>query len=129
MIGDKKMGGKILSYRDLEVWENGVKLAKDIYRLTETFPNHELYSLTSQLRRASVSVPSNIAEGFVRNSTKEFIYFLFISLGSLAEIETQIEIAIELNYTNIAKTEELKNSIQVLMKQIRTLINSLKNKL
>lgn len=123
------MGGKILSYRDLEVWENGVKLAKDIYRLTETFPNHELYSLTSQLRRASVSVPSNIAEGFVRNSTKEFIYFLFISLGSLAEIETQIEIAIELNYTNIAKTEELKNSIQVLMKQIRTLINSLKNKL
>jgi len=129
VIGDKKMGGKILSYRDLEVWENGVKLAKDIYRLTETFPNHELYSLTSQLRRASVSVPSNIAEGFVRNSTKEFIYFLFISLGSLAEIETQIEIAIELNYTNIAKTEELKNSIQVLMKQIRTLINSLKNKL
>ena len=129
MIGDKKMGGKILSYRDLEVWENGVKLAKDIYRLTETFPNHELYSLTSQLRRASVSVPSNIAEGFVRNSTKEFIYFLFISLGSLAEIETQIEIAIELNYTNIAKTEELKNFIQVLMKQIRTLINSLKNKL
>ncbi len=123
------MGGKILSYRDLEVWENGVKLAKDIYRLTEAFPNHELYALTSQLRRASVSVPSNIAEGFVRNSTKEFIYFLFISLGSLAEIETQIEIAIELNYTNIAKTEELKNSIQVLMKQIRTLINSLKNKL
>jgi four helix bundle protein len=129
VIGDKKMGGKILSYRDLEVWENGVKLAKDIYRLTETFPNHELYSLTSQLRRASVSVPSNIAEGFVRNSTKEFIYFLFISLGSLAEIETQIEIAIELNYTNIAKMEELKNYIQVLMKQIRTLINSLKNKL
>jgi len=123
------MGGKILSYRDLEVWENGVKLAKDIYRLTEAFPNHELYALTSQLRRASVSVPSNIAEGFVRNSTKEFIYFLFISLGSLAEIETQIEIAIELNYTNIAKTEELKNFIQVLMKQIRTLINSLKNKL
>jgi len=129
VIGDKKMGGKILSYRDLEVWENGVKLAKDIYRLTEAFPNHELYALTSQLRRASVSVPSNIAEGFVRNSTKEFIYFLFISLGSLAEIETQIEIAIELNYTNIAKTEELKNFIQVLMKQIRTLINSLKNKL
>ena len=123
------MGGKILSYRDLEVWENGVKLAKDIYRLTEAFPNHELYALTSQLRRASVSVPSNIAEGFVRNSTKEFIYFLFISLGSLAEIETQIEIAIELKYTNIAKTEELKNFIQVLMKQIRTLINSLKNKL
>jgi four helix bundle protein len=83
------MEGKILSYRDLEVWKNGVKLAKDIYLLTETFPNHELYALTSQLRRAAVSVPSNIAEGFVRNSTKNFVRFLYISLGSLAEIDTQ----------------------------------------
>ena len=123
------MEDKILSFRDLEVWRNGVKLARDIYQLTGTFPNHELYALTSQLRRAAVSVSSNIAEGFVRNSTKDFVRFLYISLGSLAEIETQIEIALELNYTDITKTEELKNSIQVLMKQIRSYINALKRKI
>ncbi|MDK2829149.1 MAG: hypothetical protein PWP67_1964 [Clostridium butyricum] len=72
------MEGKILSYRDLEVWKNGVKPAKDIYRLTEGFFNHELYALTSQLRRAAISVSSNIAEGFVRNSTKDFERFCAI---------------------------------------------------
>jgi four helix bundle protein len=123
------MESKILSYRDLEVWKNGVKLAKDIYRLTETFPNHELYALTSQLRRASVSVSSNIAEGFVRNSTKDFVRFLYISLGSLAEIETQIEIAKELNYTENNKTEALENFIEIQTKQLRSFINALKRKI
>jgi four helix bundle protein len=123
------MGEKILSYRDLEVWKNGIKLAKDIYRLTETFPNHELYALTSQLRRAAISVPSNIAEGFVRNSTKDFVRFLYISLGSLAEIETQIEIAKELNYTENNKTEALENFIEIQTKQLRSFINALKRRI
>ena len=123
------MESKIVSYRDLEVWKNGVKLAKDIYRLTETFPNHELYALTSQLRRASVSVSSNIAEGFVRNSTKDFVRFLYISLGSLAEIETQLEIAKQLNYTENSKTEALENFIEIQTKQLRSFINALKRRI
>ena len=118
------MKEKILSYKDLEVWKNGVKLAKDIYWLTETFLYHELYALTSQLRRAAVSVSSNIAEGYVRNSTKEFVHFLYISLGSLAEIDTQLQLAKELNYTE--NTEELQNFIEMQMQQIRSFINALK---
>ena len=123
----KEMKEKILSYKDLEVWKNGVKLAKDIYRLTETFLYHELYALTSQLRRAAVSVSSNIAEGYVRNSIKEFVHFLYISLGSLAEIDTQLQLAKELNYTE--NTEELQNFIEMQMKQIRSFINALKRKI
>ena len=123
----KEMKEKILSYKDLEVWKNGVKLAKDIYWLTETFLYHELYALTSQLRRAAVSVSSNIAEGYVRNSTKEFVHFLYISLGSLAEIDTQLQLAKELNYTE--NTEELQNFIEMQMKQIRSFINALKRKI
>jgi len=118
------MKEKILSYKDLEVWKNGVKLAKDIYWLTETFLYHELYALTSQLRRAAVSVSSNIAEGYVKNSTKEFVHFLYISLGSLAEIDTQLQLAKELNYTE--NTEELQNFIEMQMQQIRSFINALK---
>jgi four helix bundle protein len=120
----KEMKEKILSYKDLEVWKNGVKLAKDIYWLTETFLYHELYALTSQLRRAAVSVSSNIAEGYVKNSTKEFVHFLYISLGSLAEIDTQLQLAKELNYTE--NTEELQNFIEMQMQQIRSFINALK---
>jgi len=120
----KEMKEKILSYKDLEVWKNGVKLAKDIYWLTETFLYHELYALTSQLRRAAVSVSSNIAEGYVRNSIKEFVHFLYISLGSLAEIDTQLQLAKELNYTE--NTEELQNFIEMQMQQIRSFINALK---
>ena len=123
----KEMKEKILSYKDLEVWKNGVKLAKDIYGLTEMFPYHELYALTSQLRRAAVSVSSNIAEGYVRNSTKEFVHFLYISLGSLAEIDTQLQLAKELNYTE--NTEELQNFIEMQMQQIRSFINALKRKI
>ncbi len=123
----KEMKEKILSYKDLEVWKNGVKLAKDIYWLTETFLYHELYALTSQLRRAAVSVSSNIAEGYVRNSTKEFVHFLYISLGSLAEIDTQLQLAKELNYTE--NTEELQNFIEMQMQQIRSFINALKRKI
>jgi len=123
----KEMKEKILSYKDLEVWKNGVKLAKDIYWLTETFLYHELYALTSQLRRAAVSVSSNIAEGYVKNSTKEFVHFLYISLGSLAEIDTQLQLAKELNYTE--NTEELQNFIEMQMQQIRSFINALKRKI
>ena len=86
------------SYKDLEVWKVAMDLVMDIYRITGSFPSSELYGLSSQMRRCAVSIPSNIAEGAGRRNTKEFIQFLYISNGSLSELETQIEIAFRLNY-------------------------------
>jgi len=86
----EKIKTEIKSFRDLNIWKDALKLVKLIYEITQTFPNSELYGLTSQIRRAAVSVPSNIAEGHIRKSTAEFKHFLFIALGSLAEVETLI---------------------------------------
>src|SRR5258708_1498266 len=88
----------IKSYRDLETWQTAMGLVAQIYRVTKIFPKDELYSLTSQLRRAAVSVPSNIAEGQGRDSTKEFLHHLSIAHGSLCEVETQLLIAQRLEY-------------------------------
>lgn len=116
----------IKSYRDLEVWKKAMDLSVNIYSQTKNFPASEMYGLTSQLRRAAISVPSNIAEGSSRNSTKEFIQFLYMSNGSLSEIETQLEIAIRLNYLE-------ENTLQPQINHIRSmlsgLIKSLKSKL
>jgi four helix bundle protein len=90
----------VKSFRDLDVWRLGVELAETVYRVTARFPKAELFGLTSQMRRAAVSIPSNIAEGRARNSTREFLHFLSISRGSLAELETQLELAIRLDYTD-----------------------------
>jgi four helix bundle protein len=84
---------KIKSYKDLLVWQKGMLLAKFVYSQTQQFPDSERYGLTAQIRRAAVSVPSNIAEGYGRNSTDDYIRFLRISIGSLYEIQTQLEIA------------------------------------
>jgi four helix bundle protein len=81
------------SHKDLIVWQKGIELSKQIYILTENFPKEEIYGITSQMRRASISIPSNIAEGRSRNTRKDFIQFLRIALGSASELETQIEIA------------------------------------
>jgi four helix bundle protein len=88
--------GAMSSYRDLVAWKKGMRLALDVYRATKSFPREELYGLTSQLRRAAVSIPSNIAEGQARFSHKEFHHFLGNAKGSLAEIDTQILLAQEL---------------------------------
>ncbi|MBJ6752181.1 four helix bundle protein [Geomonas anaerohicana] len=82
----------VRSYRDLKVWQVGVELVGQVYALTGSFPKTEIFGLTSQIQRAAVSVPSNIAEGHARGSRKEFLHFLTISLGSLAELETQLMI-------------------------------------
>jgi four helix bundle protein len=91
------------SYRDLQIWQLGVDLALEIYRLTADFPKHEQYGLTSQLRRAAVSIPSNIAEGHARKTQREFQRFLNIAKGSLAELETQLTIAKELGFGDVEK--------------------------
>ena len=86
------------SFRDLRVWQEAMKLAAEIYRGTANFPKHELYGLTQQIRRAAVSVPSNIAEGKGHRSDREFVHFLFHARGSLLELQTQLQIAEELQY-------------------------------
>jgi four helix bundle protein len=87
-----------MDHKDLDVWKKGIDSVLEIYRLSDAFPKTEIYGLTDQLRRAAVSIPSNIAEGAARGSDKEFIHFLYIALGSLAEAETQIIIAKRLEY-------------------------------
>ena len=117
----------ILSYRDLNVWQNGMDLVEDVYKITANFPKEEKYGLTSQLRRCSVSIPSNIAEGFMRKSTKEYIQFLYISLGSLGELDTQMEIAVRLSFIEWQK--EFNEKWLIVRKQLYGLVKSLKNKL
>ena len=85
-------------HKDLDVWKLSMELVTEIYELTREFPEHEIYGLSSQLRRAAVSIPSNIAEGAARNTDKDFLRFVYIASGSLAEVETQLQIAANLEY-------------------------------
>lgn len=89
---------KIRSYKDLNIWKQSIELVKDVYKISYSFPKEELYVLTSQIRRTVISIPSNIAEGFARFYNKEYRQFLYIALGSCAELETQITIANNLKY-------------------------------
>jgi four helix bundle protein len=94
------MENKTRNYRDLVVWQKGIELAKLIYPLSACFPADERFGLTSQIRRASVSVPSNIAEGQARHTTGEFVQFISHAEGSVAEIDTHLDIAVELDFIN-----------------------------
>jgi four helix bundle protein len=115
----------IKSYRDLEVWQKARKLVVRVYRLTSTFPKEELYGLTSQLRRAAVSVPSNIAEGKSRRATKDYMRFLDIAYGSAAELETQLYIACDLNYTTGKKIKLLLADYAEVGRMLNGLLSSL----
>ncbi|QOR62599.1 four helix bundle protein [Sulfurovum sp. ST-21] len=118
----------MVTHKDLDVWKLSIALVKDIYMLTEMFPPQEQYGLTNQLRRASVSVPSNIAEGSARNSLKEFIQFCYISLGSLSEIETQTIIACELDFVNREHSDKILKQIEIIRKKLLNFIKHLKIK-
>jgi four helix bundle protein len=96
----------IESYRDLDAWRLGIRLTSAIYRLTASFPSSELYGLTTQLRRAAVSVPSNVAEGWGRGTTTEYLRFLRMARGSLYEVETQLIIAQDLQFVEEARMHE-----------------------
>ena len=113
------------SYKDLVVWQKGIELAKRIYALTRRFPADERFGLTSQMRRAAVSVPSNIAEGQTRRTTSEFIQFVSHAEGSAAELDTQIILAVELEFC--VKTDALP--IYELNDEIRRMLNALRRKL
>ena len=114
------------SFRDLRVWQEAMALATEIYQCTAGFPKHELYGLTQQIRRAAVSVPSNIAEGKGRNTDKEFRQFLFHARGSLLEIETQLLIAEELQYLSRETSERLLALAEGVGRALSGLINSLR---
>lgn len=106
------------NYRELKIWQNAIDLSEKIYSITKFFPDDEKFGLISQLKRASVSVASNIAEGTSRNSDKEFNYFLSMSLGSLFEMETQLEIAYRISYVSNEVLLEINNEIKQLIKMI-----------
>ncbi|HEY9151238.1 MAG TPA: four helix bundle protein, partial [Anaerolineales bacterium] len=110
------------NYRDLIVWQNAIKLAKEIYKLTEKFPKHETYALADQIRRAVVSVPSNIAEGQARKAPADFRRFLHIALGSLAEVDTQLVLAQEFNYLSKEDVDSIDGQIQDLRKKLYALM-------
>jgi four helix bundle protein len=114
------------SFRDLRVWQAAMKLAREVYRETAAFPRHELYGLTQQIRRAAVSVPSNVAEGKGRHSDKEFAHFLFNARGSLLELETQLILAEELEYLSAADTRRLLALAECVGRALSGLINSLR---
>ena len=121
----RKMEEKIKSFKDLRIWQKGIEIVSDIYISTKNFPKEELFSLTSQLRRSAISIPSNIAEGFKRFHNKEYKQFLFITLGSCAELETQIIIAKELKYINENEEAKLVEKLDHIGKMISSLIKKL----
>ncbi len=111
------------NHKDLEVWKESMLLSKWIYSITSNFPKQETFGLTSQMRRCSVSIPSNIAEGAARNSNKEFIQFLYISLGSLAELETQVILSTEFGFLHdpleITKIISVRKKLLGLIKYLK----------
>ena len=122
------MSKLIHSFRDLVVWQKSVDLVTEIYRLSKKFPKDELFGLTSQIRRAAVSIPSNIAEGRGKSSRGEFQQFLHHSRGSLAEVETQIIIAQNLGYLTLAEIEPVIEKIAEVGRLLHGLLASLKTK-
>ena len=119
------MQKKINSYRELLVWQKSIELVVNIYEITEKFPREEIYGLTSQIRRAAVSIPSNIAEGRYRGTKADYIRFLRISYGSGAELETQLEISKRLLKTKILNYNKVDSLLEEVMKMLNVMISKL----
>jgi four helix bundle protein len=124
-MSEVKRYAKIVSFKDLEIWKRGIALVEAIYKLTKLFPKEEVYGLTSQMRRCSVSIPSNIAEGFSRGHRNEYKQFLYVTLGSASELITQLIISGRLKYINdkdavrlIDETEQISKMTMSLIKKI-----------
>lgn len=127
---------KTKSHRDLIVWQKAMLLVKEIYRASSRFPEDERFGLTSQVRRAAVSIPSNIAEGRARSTKKDYLHFLHIALGSSAELETQLEIARELSFlsdsehtTTLRALEEVRRMLIAMMVKMKAFPMSQSSKL
>lgn len=113
------------SHKDLLVWQNAIAFVTDVYRVTKSFPKEEIYGLTSQIRRAAISIPSNIAEGAARKGRQEFRHFLYVALASGAEIDTQLIIAKNLGYLKNTDYEELLQKLNSIQKMTQGLIKSI----
>jgi four helix bundle protein len=118
---------KIISHRDLIVWQKAMDLVVEIYQLTKSYPQSEIYNLISQTKRSAVSIPSNIAEGRRRGSRKDFRQFLIIAYGSGAELETQIEIASRLSFVKESDSSKSRLLLSEVMKMLNRMISSLKD--
>jgi four helix bundle protein len=112
------------TYKDLDIWKRGIELVTAVYKLTKNFPTEETYGLSAQMRRAAVSYPSNIAEGAARNSKADYTRFVYIALGSLSDLETQVIISKNLGYTS--DIEKLLNDLEILRKMTLNFIKHLK---
>ena len=117
----------IKTHKDLDIWQLAIQLVKHCYKLTKKFPKDEIYGLTLQIRRSAVSIPSNISEGAARSSKKELVHFLYYSLGSLAELETQIIIAAELRY--LIESDDIFEGIEKIRRKLLNFIKYQKTKL
>lgn len=117
----------LTGYENLDVWKKSMVLVTNIYQVVKLLPKDETYALSDQIRRSAVSVPSNIAEGSSRNSKKEFVQFLYISLGSLCELETQLLIGQNIRY--FQNIDKLKDETQTIKKMLNALITSIKKKI
>jgi len=120
---------KIKSYKDLKIWNRSIEIVTDVYDVTSLLPKNEIYGLTSQIRRSAISIPSNIAEGFTRYYNKEFRHFLYIALGSCAELETQLIIANRLKYLESDVKSKISNDLDIICKMITNLIKKINNDL
>lgn len=120
MIEGGKIKVTIKDYRDLEVWQAGIRLSIAVYQVTKRFPPEERFGLTSQLQRAAVSIPSNIAEGYAQRVDSILARHLRIAIGSAAEVDTQLLIAQQLNYISLTEMEQLREQTQTLLRRLRT---------
>jgi four helix bundle protein len=121
--------GAVRTYRDLTAWQKAFELCADVYGTTKRFPRSEVYGLTAQMQRAAVSVPSNIAEGFGRRTTADFLRSLYIAYGSICEVQTQALLAIKLCYLRDQEADRLLQSIGDTERLTKALIRALERKL
>ena len=116
---------KIRNFRELEVWKLGKKIVLEVYRVTKGFPKEEMYGLVAQMRRAAVSIPSNVAEGFNRKHNPEYRQLLYVALGSCAELETQIEVAHDLGFLSVDDRDKVLEQLDHESRMMRNLIKRL----
>ena len=123
------MNRTVNSYKDLEVWQRSMKLVTSIYGITKLFPKEELYALTNQVRRSAISIPSNIAEGRSKKSTRDFMRFISIAYGSTAELETQLMIGNNLGYITFQKLDPILKELNQIARMLNGLSSGLEKKL
>ena len=116
------------NYKELKVWQKSYELCLELYRATKVFPKEEIYGLASQIRRSAVSIPSNIAEGYGRKTTADYVRSLYIAYGSVCELETQTMLCGDLNYMEKERPQELRDKISEVERMLKAMIKSLENK-